>query len=375
VAAIGFHALLVTSGAWAADLVTAGVAPAAAAVYDARQAQGTTRADREVWLEALNGEALGRGFQGFQSYPYLVHVRVASPGNVGPARSDAAKLRTLIGHLDTIRERYHGQRPFLSTVPEIAMASAVIETIDEDPEEARVLSGSIRVTFYATALNGVSAWSNKSAGPPSSLTQTVNARKPAVGVAAVNGLNTLVGTGSADDRYLSSTSIPVTGPPFFIWAVIRQDAITNGIPWGLSDFSSTAEFAHWSAEYNSSGRLRFTAEDNSFNAVTISPTTLNTSGTDALLLECEEIAVASRAAVSMGDDANEATDATSIDVEGTGLVDFFSAMGLVRNSGSSILSPLTGDLCELLVSKAIPTAQQKTDIRNYLADKWGITLL
>ncbi len=102
-AAIGLHAAIVTAGIWAADLVTAGVVTAAGAVYDGRRPQGVTRTDREVWIETVNGEPFGRGFQGFQSYPYLLHVRIAGPGNVGPDRTGSAKLGTLIEHLDTIR--------------------------------------------------------------------------------------------------------------------------------------------------------------------------------------------------------------------------------------------------------------------------------
>ena len=405
-AAIGLHAAIVTSDVWAADLVTAGVAPVAAAVYDGRRPQGTTRTDREVWIEAQPGEPFGRGMQDLDSYPYLVHVRVATPGNAGANRTGAEKSRAVIGFLDTIRDRYHAKRPFLSTLPEIKFASAVIETIDTDPLDTRVIDGTIRVTFYATATqpsafpqptailgsslvawfdasdastitsdtDGVSSWSNKVVGgSPSTVDQAVDARKPAVGVAAVNGLNTLVGTGSTDNRFISSSTLPVTGPPFFAWIVLKKAAATSGVPFALSDLSSSGALPSWRVELSPGGNLKYTAED-SGTSVTVQPSTTQGNAVP-VLMELEETATNDRAAVFQADDANEATDSTAVDPEGTGLVDHFSLLALVRNSGSVFVSPLDGDLCEVLVADAIPSAAQKTDIRNYLEDKWGITLL
>lgn len=139
------HSTLTGASVWPADLVTAGVVADASHVYAGRRPQ-QIRHDVEVWLEQLPTEdASQSGLQIATRHPYMVHV--IRKGNDGPGRRGARNLNEVEGHLHTIRQRYHGLCPFLSAVSGMVHAEAVVEEVDDDPEETKAQIGTVRVTF------------------------------------------------------------------------------------------------------------------------------------------------------------------------------------------------------------------------------------
>lgn len=142
---MSFHSTVTAALVWPADLVTAGVAPAAAAVYTGRRRQNVTRQDREVWLERLPEQRGGGGFQHVTRYPYLVHVRMKS--NAGGDKTGNAQLAAVEAHMQTIAARYHATVPFASSVSAMLPCEATEEAVDVDPEDEAVLDGTVRVTF------------------------------------------------------------------------------------------------------------------------------------------------------------------------------------------------------------------------------------
>lgn len=149
-APVDLHALLVTSGVWAADLVTAGVVTAAGAVYPGRAPQSAPRADVEVWISPYLADDVGTGSQGRRPHVFELHVRQRSVANMGGNQSGSLQLSTLFTTLQTIRDRYHATRKFYDTAPEIMAVSAEITEVDEEPDDGGSMSGLVTVTLYAT---------------------------------------------------------------------------------------------------------------------------------------------------------------------------------------------------------------------------------
>lgn len=139
------HSQITAAAVWPADLVTAGVVSSAADVYTGRRPQQITR-ETEVWLEALPTEdASPSGMQTVTRYPYMVHV--TRKGNDGRGRRGERNLADVESHLQTLRARYHGELPFLATLTGLVSVEAVVEEVDDDPEEGRSQTGTLRVTF------------------------------------------------------------------------------------------------------------------------------------------------------------------------------------------------------------------------------------
>lgn len=145
---MSLHSDIVTSGLLAAELVTAGAVTLAAQVYTGRRPQKITRTDGEVWVEKLPIEEIGTGLQGRALHPYLLHV-FAGPFNSGPAGAGDAQLATVEATLETISSAFSGKSLFTAN-PEVISHSAAVESIDSDPEEDRVVEGTIRVEFVVT---------------------------------------------------------------------------------------------------------------------------------------------------------------------------------------------------------------------------------
>lgn len=142
---MSFHADL-TAAVWPADLVVAGIVIAAGRVYTGRKKQKVTHTDREVWLEDLEDESDGAGFQGLSRYAYMVHVIIGDKVGGSAGTFDAQKT-ALKAYLETIRKRYHGTLPFAGSVGTIVAQEAQIGSVDVDPESSQ-LEGTVRVVFY-----------------------------------------------------------------------------------------------------------------------------------------------------------------------------------------------------------------------------------
>ena len=144
---MSFHSSLMGALVLPADLVTAGVVAAAAAVYDGRQPQAVQRQDVEVWVERLRDpETAGTGFQHARAHEYRLHVRAR--GNAGGNKTGSALLALVESRMQTIKERYDAAVPFLTTFTGMLPARAAEEAVDEEPGDEATLDGSVRVTFW-----------------------------------------------------------------------------------------------------------------------------------------------------------------------------------------------------------------------------------
>lgn len=400
-ASIAFHAKLVTAGVWAADLVTAGIVSAAAAVHEGRLPREPKRTDTEVWLEIVAADPVGTGFQGLTPYPYLVHVRVGNPGNRGPDKTGALQLQTLNAHLDTLVERYQGTRFFFATVPEIYAVTAAKDVVDETLD-GKGISGTVRVTFYTTDTItsatgdpisilgaslaawfdaddaatitttgiGVSSWSNKApGGTPSAVAQSLDADRPAVVAAATNGRAGLEGFGVGDRRWLEATgnaNMPVTAAPFYIWAVVKPDNVASRV-YAINDLSIDNDILrHHTVNPTAPQTVaRAQQDDPAFSAVLSVNSPAFVAG-DVVLLETRATGVADHGALH--DAGTEVTNTTSVAPPAAAL-DQFSVMTHLDSGGHNL--PLDGIFHELVIASAIPSALQIRQIRNYLGDKWG----
>lgn len=136
------------------DLVDAGVVAELAAAYPGRRAQDKTRTDVEVFLQRLNAERVGTGFQAVELRPYALRVR-KRVGTRGASQTGVDELDELETLLEQVCDRYHGSRPFVVDLPEIVSVSAQEEEVDTDPEESGVLEGRVRLVFEITSSAGV----------------------------------------------------------------------------------------------------------------------------------------------------------------------------------------------------------------------------
>ena len=146
---MSFHSAMLAAAVWPADLVTAGVAPTAAAVYPGRRPQKVTRVDREIWIERVEGEPIGTGFHGAHLHSELVHVIEA--GNPDGDTTGKTKLSAAEADLRVIVKRYDGAEipaAFSAAVPGLFAMQAQEEVVDLDPGEKKVLIGSVRVDFW-----------------------------------------------------------------------------------------------------------------------------------------------------------------------------------------------------------------------------------
>jgi hypothetical protein len=152
---VSFHSSLVSAAGWPADLVTAGIVSSTAQVISGRKVNDKARRDLTVFLErdpTVPGGAGGTGAQFVRGHVYIVHV--VFPLNLGHDKTGKTQLDTVEAKLEAIAERYHGgsfPTAIFTAVPALARIysiSAGEETIDETPEDAAVLTGSVRVTFW-----------------------------------------------------------------------------------------------------------------------------------------------------------------------------------------------------------------------------------
>lgn len=140
-----FHAALVASAVWPADIVASGIVPDAAAVYVGRFRRDPGRSDREVWIEPVElVEESRQGFQRLQRYVYRVHV--VEPGNKDGAGAAQTQLDSVIAALEVVVKRYHGRRPFSATLNNLVSVFAQVEQFDRDPT-AEVQDGVVRFEF------------------------------------------------------------------------------------------------------------------------------------------------------------------------------------------------------------------------------------
>ncbi len=143
---MSFHSVLIADAVWPADIRTALSLTDGASVYTGRRPrkikQGT-----EVWLERLEtlDRALGAGHQ-VKEHQYRVHVMTHNKPD-GDLTGDA-QLTTVEAHLETLVDRYNGDRHFTGTIADLISMKVEEESVDEDPDENGMLSGTVRVSFF-----------------------------------------------------------------------------------------------------------------------------------------------------------------------------------------------------------------------------------
>lgn len=139
------HSDLVTN--WPLDLAAASIVTSAAQVYFGERAQKVTRAGTEVWIERLDVDEQGRGFQGLTRNRYRLHVRVLS--NTGGDLAAKSAEDTIEALQRSLVSRYNGTRPFTAyaALSSVSSSEASEEGIAIDPENEKVTEGTVLVSL------------------------------------------------------------------------------------------------------------------------------------------------------------------------------------------------------------------------------------
>lgn len=144
---MSFYSTLMGSAVLPQDLVDAGVVTSTAHVYKGRRTQEPQLAGTEVWVEQVASPATeGWGGQHVRVHEVRLHVRVE--GNAGPDQTGSAQLDTVEAHLETLRNRYDAEVLFTGSFAGMLPARAVVEQVDDSPDDLKVCEGILRLTFF-----------------------------------------------------------------------------------------------------------------------------------------------------------------------------------------------------------------------------------
>lgn len=115
-------------------------------VYTGRRARSPARTDGEVWIERLPEEPRGRGMETLSAVPFMVHI-YSAVGNAGPDKTGDAQLLEVEGAAQELVTYFHASRRLSATVSLVTW-SAVEESIDVDPQDARRAEATVRLTAF-----------------------------------------------------------------------------------------------------------------------------------------------------------------------------------------------------------------------------------
>lgn len=144
---MSFYDSLMGAAVLPTDLMNAGVVSATGHVYRGRRPQEPQLGATEVWVEEMPSPATeGWGGQHVRVHEVRLHVRVE--GNPGGDQTGATGLNTVEAHMETLRNRYDAEVLFSGTFAGMLPARAVVEQVDDDPDDLKVTEGILRLTFF-----------------------------------------------------------------------------------------------------------------------------------------------------------------------------------------------------------------------------------
>lgn len=123
-----------------ADLARAFNLPAGA-VYEGDRPQKVTRIGMEVWIKPSETEPAESNLK---VHPYEVHVRLK--GRRAGDQAGALLSQAMKEHLQAVRQRYDGRRPFVAAIATLVACKAEERQIQE-PEDDGTIDGHVLVSF------------------------------------------------------------------------------------------------------------------------------------------------------------------------------------------------------------------------------------
>jgi hypothetical protein len=212
--------------------------------------------------------------------------------------------------------------------------------------------------------SNVTAWRDKS-GNGYNFTVHPSHTSPTYSSNAINGLNSLFfqGAGSGGTRYniLYNTSIPVNGPAFSIFTVVRRNATAPSSTGGNYILTDNANSRLLYITYTSNFLLTSTANSTSgWNDITV-----NTPGQTLLATSISGMVVSGSVLTPyVNGTAQNTKGGTTTSFTGLSIGDVLNA----NESGQT----WTGFISEILLYNVAVTTPQRQQIEGYLANKWGL---